>query len=81
VLVLDRIRHYLLYINTSTVYMECAQINVTGGGSNKGANFVSFPGAYPANDPGIVINIYGAAGQPDNGGKAYTPPGPSVLQC
>ncbi|KAG9187607.1 hypothetical protein G6011_05478 [Alternaria panax] len=26
-------------------YMECAQIRVTGDGTNKGSNFVSFPGA------------------------------------
>jgi cellulase len=31
-------------------YMECAQIRVTGSGTNKGSNFVSFPGAYKAND-------------------------------
>ncbi|KAF4545678.1 Glycoside hydrolase family 61 [Lasiodiplodia theobromae] len=61
-------------------YMSCAQINVTGGGSKTGQT-VSFPGAYSANDPGILINIYGASGQPDNGGNAYQIPGPSVLAC
>jgi len=62
-------------------YMECAQINVTGSGTSTGANFVSFPGAYKANDPGILINIYGTSGQPDNGGKPYVIPGPPVLTC
>ncbi|KAF2030731.1 cellulose-growth-specific protein [Setomelanomma holmii] len=45
-------------------YMECAQIRVTGSGTNQGSNFVSFPGAYQANDPGIVVNIYDSKGQP-----------------
>lgn len=31
--------------------MECAQINVTGSGTNSGANFVSFLGAYKSSDP------------------------------
>lgn len=38
-------------------YMTCFQINVTGGGSASPAG-VSFPGAYSASDPGILINIY-----------------------
>ncbi|PPR05228.1 hypothetical protein CVT24_010334 [Panaeolus cyanescens] len=61
-------------------YIGCAQINVTGGGSNSGSNFVSFPGAYQSNDPGIVINIYSGS-TPNNGGKAYTVPGPRPLTC
>jgi cellulase len=36
--------------------MECAQINVTGGGSASPAT-VSFPGAYSGTDPGILINV------------------------
>ncbi|KAG8880352.1 hypothetical protein FRB97_000889, partial [Tulasnella sp. 331] len=39
------------------LYMECAQINVTGGGSASPAT-VSFPGAYAGTDPGITIDIY-----------------------
>ncbi|KAK7701258.1 hypothetical protein SLS57_011788 [Botryosphaeria dothidea] len=65
-------------------YMSCAQINVTGGGTKTGQT-VSFPGAYSANDPsifsGILISIYGSSGQPDNGGKTYSIPGPPVLTC
>lgn len=38
------------------MYMECAQINVTGGGSANPPT-VNFPGAYHSNDPGIVINV------------------------
>ncbi|CAE6387439.1 unnamed protein product, partial [Rhizoctonia solani] len=39
------------------LYMECAQINVTGGGNASPAT-VSFPGAYAGTDPGITVNIY-----------------------
>ena len=38
-------------------YMECAQIEITGGGSAQPAT-VSFPGAYHSTDPGVVIDIY-----------------------
>ena len=62
-------------------YMECAQIEVTGSGSNAGSNFVSFPGAYPSNDPGIVINIYDNSGNPTNGGRTYPIPGPRPITC
>lgn len=61
--------------------MECAQIRVTGSGSSKGSNLVSFPGAYKANDPGILVNIYDNSGNPYMGGKQYTIPGPAPLQC
>lgn len=37
--------------------MECAQLEITGGGSTQPAT-VSFPGAYAGTDPGIKINIY-----------------------
>ena len=39
------------------LYMECAQLQITGGGSKVPAT-VSFPGAYKGTDPGIKINIY-----------------------
>lgn len=61
-------------------YIACGQINVSGSGTKTGTT-MSFPGAYAANDPSIVINIYGPSGNPDNGGKAYTPPGGAVLTC
>ncbi|KAG8747187.1 hypothetical protein FRC12_014127 [Ceratobasidium sp. 428] len=38
-------------------YMECAQINVTGGGTASPPT-VSFPGAYSGTDPGVKISIY-----------------------
>jgi len=54
-------------------YMECAQLQITGGGSTSPAT-VSFPGAYKGSDPGITINIYQTL-------KSYTIPGPAVFSC
>ena len=62
-------------------YMECAQIEVTGSGTFSPSSTVSFPGAYPANDPGIVLSIYDQSGKPTNGGRAYPIPGPAVITC
>jgi len=62
-------------------YMECAQIQVTGSGSNTGSNTVSFPGAYSGNDAGIKLSIYDNAGGTNLGGRSYPIPGPAVLQC
>lgn len=36
-------------------YMECAQIRVTGSGTNTGSNFVSMPGPYSPTDPGVLV--------------------------
>ncbi|RPA94402.1 glycoside hydrolase family 61 protein [Choiromyces venosus 120613-1] len=55
-------------------YLECAQINVTGGGSVSPAT-VSFPGAYLGSDPGVTINIYWPVV------TSYTIPGPRLFTC
>ncbi|KAH9900087.1 glycoside hydrolase family 61 protein [Xylariomycetidae sp. FL2044] len=55
-------------------YMECAQIEVTGGSGAKTPATVSIPGAYKANDPGIQLDIY-------QGVTSYTVPGPDVFTC
>ncbi|KDR82568.1 hypothetical protein GALMADRAFT_237948 [Galerina marginata CBS 339.88] len=55
-------------------YIGCAQINVVGGGSGKPSPTVSFPGAYSAADPGILINIYNVPA----GFSGYKAPGPAV---
>jgi cellulase len=52
-------------------YMGCAQINVSSSGSKTGQT-VSFPGAYSANDPGILVSIYNAQGQPSGNGQPYS---------
>ncbi|KAH8799256.1 glycoside hydrolase family 61 protein [Flagelloscypha sp. PMI_526] len=55
-------------------YMECAQLQITGGGSTSPAT-VSFPGAYKGTDPGITVNIYYPVL------TNYTIPGPAVFKC
>jgi len=55
------------------LYMECAQIRVTGGGS-KTPSTVNIPGAYKGSDPGITYNLY-------SGQTTYTIPGPAVFTC
>ncbi|KAL0948850.1 hypothetical protein HGRIS_008971 [Hohenbuehelia grisea] len=55
------------------LYMECAQLQITGGGSTSPPT-VSFPGAYKGSDPGIAINIYQTL-------TSYKVPGPSVFTC
>ena len=62
-------------------YQSCAQIKVSGSGTFSASQTVSFPGAYKADDPGILANIYGLAGAPDNSGKPYKSPGPAPISC
>ncbi|TVY55268.1 putative endo-beta-1,4-glucanase D [Lachnellula cervina] len=63
-------------------YMSCANIEITGSGTATGTT-VTFPGAYTATDPGILINIYDSStpSLPNNAGKPYTIPGPAKLAC
>ncbi|EJT72948.1 hypothetical protein GGTG_09799 [Gaeumannomyces tritici R3-111a-1] len=75
---LFRIEHNALHgassVGGAQFYISCAQINVSGGsGSKKPSNLVSFPGAYKATDPGILVNMYNA--------RSYTPAGPAVFTC
>ncbi|OIW35682.1 hypothetical protein CONLIGDRAFT_609141 [Coniochaeta ligniaria NRRL 30616] len=51
-------------------YMTCFQLSVTGSGAASPAT-VSFPGAYKASDPGILVNIHAAM-------STYVAPGPAV---
>jgi len=60
-------------------YMSCANVAITGSGTKTGTT-VTFPGAYSATDPGILINIYNGS-IPNNDLKPYTIPGPAVLTC
>ncbi|KAK4211179.1 glycosyl hydrolase family 61-domain-containing protein [Rhypophila decipiens] len=52
------------------LYMTCYQITVSGSGSASPPT-VSFPGAYKASDPGILVNIHGTM-------STYVAPGPTV---
>ncbi|KAF2276471.1 glycoside hydrolase [Westerdykella ornata] len=56
------------------LYMECAQLNVSGGG-NANPPTVSFPGAYKGSDPGIKFQLYWP--KP----TSYTIPGPRPFKC
>lgn len=53
------------------LYLSCANLAVSGGGSGKPSPLVSFPGAYSKSDPGLAVNIYAASGP-------YQYPGPAV---
>ncbi|KEZ45018.1 hypothetical protein SAPIO_CDS2413 [Scedosporium apiospermum] len=58
-------------------YMECAQIEVTGGTGTAKPQTYSIPGIYKANDPGVMIDIYNT----NLNQKAYTVPGPDAFTC
>ncbi|KAI9068892.1 lytic polysaccharide monooxygenase [Trametes sanguinea] len=74
------LRHEIIALHAASnypgaqFYMECAQINITGGSGAKSPATVPFPGAYHGTDPGIKINIYQTL-------KNYTIPGPAVFSC
>jgi cellulase len=52
-------------------YMECVQVKVTSSGSATLPAGVAIPGAYKANDAGVLFDIY-------SGATSYTIPGPAV---
>ncbi|KAI0329645.1 cellulose-growth-specific protein [Cubamyces sp. BRFM 1775] len=58
-------------------YPECAQIQITGGGSRAPTSdeLVSFPGAYSNSDPGLTVNLYTQAAATDS---TYIIPGPPL---
>ncbi|XXH01300.1 hypothetical protein Hte_007656 [Hypoxylon texense] len=59
------------------LYMECAQINISGGTATKTPSTTySFPGAYKQNDPGILVNIYSMSKD-----SQYAIPGPDPFTC
>lgn len=62
--------HVASSVGGAQFYIGCAQFAVTGGGSANPPK-VALPGAYSANDPGILINIY-------NNLQSYPAPGPAV---
>ncbi|KAK0637394.1 glycoside hydrolase family 61 protein-like protein [Bombardia bombarda] len=54
-------------------YISCGQVNVTGGGTGTPGPLVAFPGAYKANDPGLIW--------PNSPPRtSYTAPGPAVWE-
>ncbi|KAF8954535.1 glycosyl hydrolase family 61-domain-containing protein [Flammula alnicola] len=64
--------HVASSVGGAQFYMSCFQINIAGSGSAKPAG-VSFPGAYSATDPGILINIYQTL-------TTYAIPGPAPYE-
>ncbi|KAL2152898.1 hypothetical protein VTH82DRAFT_4053 [Thermothelomyces myriococcoides] len=54
-------------------YMSCYQVKVAGGEGGQLPAGVKIPGAYSANDPGILVDIWG------NGFSEYVIPGPPVI--
>lgn len=51
--------HVASQVGGAQFYMSCYQLQVTGSGNKvPSSGLVTFPGAYSANDPGILINIY-----------------------
>ncbi|KAI0458288.1 glycosyl hydrolase family 61-domain-containing protein [Xylaria acuta] len=58
------------------LYMECAQINISGGSTKVSPTTYSIPGIYNQNDPGLLINIYQMTSA-----STYTIPGPSIFTC
>jgi hypothetical protein len=55
------------------IYLACAQVEITGGGNGKPGPLVAFPGAYRANDPGLLWSYYPVR-------TSYKAPGPDVWQ-
>ena len=76
---LFRIEHIGLHSAGSSggaqLYISCAQLSITGGTATYKPDLMSFPGAYSASDPGLLINIYYPVP------KSYTPPGGPALVC
>ncbi|KAH8903316.1 hypothetical protein BR93DRAFT_885547 [Coniochaeta sp. PMI_546] len=58
------------------LYMECAQLNITGGTASSSPATYSIPGIYKATDPGLLINIYSMTAS-----STYTIPGPKLFSC
>ncbi|KAI0132996.1 glycoside hydrolase [Xylariales sp. AK1849] len=58
------------------LYMECAQINISGGTATVSPTTYSIPGIYAADDPGLLINIYSMTSS-----SVYTIPGPEEFTC
>ncbi|PSS03715.1 hypothetical protein PHLCEN_2v3969 [Hermanssonia centrifuga] len=74
---LIRFETIALHSMPAQFYPECAQIEITGGGSlaPTAAELVTFPGAYTNDDPGLNIDVYSNAAQTQT---TYVIPGPPL---
>ncbi|KAK5661622.1 hypothetical protein OQA88_9722 [Cercophora sp. LCS_1] len=62
--------------NGAQLYMECAQIEITGGDGTANPKTYSIPGIYKSNDPGLLIDIYSMKPTAN-----YVIPGPELFTC
>jgi hypothetical protein len=57
-----RVEHIALHgaanDNGAQIYIQCAQLKVSGGGNGNPSPKVAFPGAYSKADPGIKFQLY-----------------------
>ncbi|KAF9002942.1 glycoside hydrolase family 61 protein F [Cyathus striatus] len=71
------VRHEIIALHAAYAYPgaqfypSCIQIQVSGSGTAFPTEFVSFPGAYTADTPGIIYDMY-------NNDGVYPIPGPAV---
>ncbi|TFK37214.1 cellulose-growth-specific protein [Crucibulum laeve] len=74
---LIRFETIALHSLPAQLYPECAQIQITGGGSRAptAAELVSFPGGYSNSDPGLTVDLYGTAAKTQT---TYIIPGPPL---
>ncbi|KAL0063798.1 Esterase/lipase/thioesterase [Marasmius tenuissimus] len=74
---LIRFETIALHSMPAQFYPECAQLQVTGGGSQAPPSsiLVSLPGAYSNSDPGVNINLYTTEAMSQT---TYIIPGPAV---
>ncbi|KAK1774109.1 family 61 glycosyl hydrolase [Copromyces sp. CBS 386.78] len=62
--------------NGAQLYMECTQLNITGGTGTASPTTYSIPGIYKSNDPGLLIDIYSMKTT-----SPYVIPGPPLFTC
>ncbi|KAL5483152.1 CEL1 [Sanghuangporus weigelae] len=74
---LIRFETIALHSMPAQFYPECAQIEITNGGSLEPttAELVKFPGAYSNSDPGVNIDVYSNSAQAQT---TYVIPGPAL---
>ncbi|KAF9446924.1 carbohydrate-binding module family 1 protein, partial [Macrolepiota fuliginosa MF-IS2] len=74
---LIRFETIALHSLPAQIYPECAQIEITGGGSltPTSAQLVTFPGGYSNSDPGLSVDLYSTASKT---ATTYIIPGPPL---
>ncbi|KAF2459500.1 glycoside hydrolase [Lineolata rhizophorae] len=73
--------HSAYDVGQAQFYNSCANVRVTGDGTNTGGETVKIPGVYSAEDPGIHVTIYDEDGNTDMDGQEYQIPGPEPMSC